>query len=102
VSDLDKKSVLLRIYLVGNRKWVIGSSSKYVLRKPKACKSDVVLYKFQETKLVIPCCTPQTRSFLLEQYNEPVCNLCGSRTHESVITRTGEGAWSSDRNTVIV
>jgi len=74
VSDLEK-SVGLRIYVVGNRKWVIRYSSKHVLCKPEARKTDAVLYKFQETKFVIPSCIPQVCSFLLELYNESLCNL---------------------------
>jgi hypothetical protein len=72
------------MYVVGNRKWVIGSSSKYVLCRPQARKTDVVSYKFQETKLVIPSCIPQILSFLLQHYNEPVCNLYDCSTHEFI------------------
>lgn len=79
MSDLEK-CVGLRIYVVGNRKWVIRYSSKYVSCKPKARKTDVVLYKFQETKLVIPSCIPQVCSFLHQLYNEPVCNLFDRHT----------------------
>ena len=79
MSDLEK-SVGLRIYIAGNRKWVIRYSSKHVLCKPKARKTDVLLYKFQETKLVIPSCVPQVYSFLLQLYNESLCKLYDCHT----------------------